>query len=253
MGIKADTKLIPFDLDKLKLKPRFLEVASPLYQKVRLYEGYDLCEIFKAQGINLEKKDLVLFVAKDGFISRISAALILKYCPLLVYRDTTQPKGINWGTVISSNTTTDGGPYYLMWGNNAKEEVGENDWPFGVTHFSFVVFQDEFKDAVPTAPKYVRGFKIFSKNCANCHTVRGAAPDYTDKTTETNAKGEPSIRGPSFSDLIKAGRTLKQMEDYAANPQAIYPKARMPPQHLKRSEIKEAIEYALYLNIKLDM
>ncbi len=249
---ELDTKLISFDTcKKLKLKPLFWEVASPLYKGVRVYEGYDLLEIFKAQGINLEKKDLVLFVAKDSFISRISAALILKYRPLLVYRDTSQPKGINWGTVINSNTETDGGPYYLMWGENAKKEVVDNDWPFGVTHFAFAVFKNEFKNTVPRDPKYDPGFKIFSQNCANCHTVMAhTVPGLTIKTTGTDAKGESSIRGPSFSDIIESGKTLQQMGDYAENPQSVYPGARMPPQGLKKSEIKEAVEYALYMNNK---
>lgn len=252
VGIGTDSKFIPFDIcNDLKLKPLFWKVASPLYKEVKIYEGYDLVDIFKAQGIDLEKKDLVLFVAKDGFISRISAALILKHLPLLAYRDTTQPKGVNWGTVINSNTETDGGPYYLMWGENAKKEVVDNDWPFGVTHFSFADFEHEFKDTVPKDPKYHRGFKIFSQNCANCHTVKGhTAPGITLKTSGTDAKGMSSIRGPDFSDIIKSGRTPKQMENYAKNPQGVYLGARMPPQCLNESEIQKAVEYALYMNNK---
>jgi mono/diheme cytochrome c family protein len=254
VDVEADTKLMSFDISKsLKLKPLFGELASPLYKEVRRYEGYDLCEFFKAQGIDLAKKDLVLFIAKDGFISRISATLILKYRPLLAYRDTTQPNGINWGTVINSNTETDGGPYYLMWGENAKKDIVDNNWPFGVTHFSFANFQNEFKDTIPKHSKYVSGFKIFSQNCANCHTVSGqVVTSFPVKTTGTDVDviGGASIRGPSFSDIIDSGRTLKQMSDYAKNPQAVYSGARMPPQRLNKSEIKDAIEYAMYMNNK---
>ncbi|MEQ1876166.1 MAG: cytochrome c, partial [Bdellovibrionia bacterium] len=68
------------------------------------------------------------------------------------------------------------GPFYLIWSEPKKSNIGSEEWPFMLAGFDV---KRSVEETFPlTAPKggsdsVARGYKSFQKNCFACHTLNG--------------------------------------------------------------------------------
>lgn len=217
--IKKDLPLVEF-----KARP-------PLYpDKARIYEGYPLLKILSEIPNDKANNDLVVLICKDGFMCYISRKFIEKNNPIVAVRQKFAPPGQDWEMVDHplGGKNTQGGPFYLMWPENAKN-VGVNHWPFGVIALRFGSFQEIFGKITPRNPEPViqRGFRVFAENCACCHTLGGQGTSV----------------GPPMESIVRKFMMFGTMSAYAQNPKAFNRSSAMPEQDLKEEELRAAEKY----------
>lgn len=203
--------------DLLKLKAvRALDIPDdPAYDhKPRHYDAaVPVFEIFRKLGA--PEKSTISFRALDGFAAPIDLGRLMNSDPSksIAFIAIEDPKA-KWPTLKNKNAAS-AGPFYLVWENPKKSNIGTEEWPFGLAGFelSRKNVEELFpglhpgNDAGADTP-IGRGYLAFMKNCFACHAMNG----------EGGSKIGPDLNLPeSAADYLKRDYFFKLVR----NPQSL--------------------------------
>ncbi|MBA2127193.1 cytochrome C [Hyphomicrobium methylovorum] len=142
--------------------------------------------------------------ATDGFVSHIPSALVLKGADggavaWIAVEDPQAP----WPNL--PNQKKSAGPFYLVWENPERSNVGREQWPYALASLSDA--EDPIKrwpqlsvdEALPETSPEVRGRAAFITNCLPCHRLYGAGlgdigPDLGKPMNVTQYMTEAGLR-----------------------------------------------------------
>lgn len=151
---------------------------SKPYKPVEItYKGYSVVPILdQLLGDVWRSPDaLVLFQAKDGYVSMIPSARLLKYPAYLVYANAQGADfSVETPPLIQRVSL---GPWYLVWDNVLYSELrndGATYWPYQVERIGIVDRAELAKLMPPMLPeRYREGSQLTQKFCLGCHQVNG--------------------------------------------------------------------------------
>jgi mono/diheme cytochrome c family protein len=119
-------------------------------------------------------KGAVQFTATDGFVANIPAALLEGAGdPWLAIEPADKP----WPAVKPGGPSA--GPFYLVWLAPQKGGVAQEQWPYQVAKIAAgqplaVRFPEIVPKNLVSGSAEERGLKVYTANCASCHTINGA-------------------------------------------------------------------------------
>lgn len=143
----------------------------------KTYEGYSLEDIL-SQFPNREQYNTITFKCADGYTANIPLDERLKGGILAVrdlsipmsYPDGEEPHETWTGLWPKSNGKLrkgNPGPAYLIWPKGTAYDSNSFNWPYQVVSIE-LSYQTDVKTM---DPETAAGFKIFKKNCSQCHTT----------------------------------------------------------------------------------
>lgn len=144
--------------------------ADVAFQRTMRYRAVPLTALLQ----DLAPSDQLQFVASDGFVVGIPAALVLNSngsTAWLAIEDSDQP----WPRL--GKDQHDAGPFYVVWTRAALAGVTSEQWPYQLKAIRRVSdmatrFPDISPDpAQPAGGKVQRGFVLFQHTCFACHTL----------------------------------------------------------------------------------
>jgi mono/diheme cytochrome c family protein len=149
--------------------------SDPTYKTTMRYKVLPFQYFLKYAKVT-KKKELkkldVKFMASDGFASVIPIQLLVEG-ESKAYIAIEEPDR-KWPVVKDGKSA---GPFYLVWSNPEKENIGQEQWPFQIDS---ITIQESAFTKYPglNSPKGVsmrarEGMKVFIKNCFSCHTFNG--------------------------------------------------------------------------------
>ena len=142
------------------------------YNKPMDFEGYPLVELLALQNSlsNLKSTEMLYFIAKDGFKMGIPVDVVLRYKPILAFRDASLPATEDWLPFKDGSRTLTPAPFYLVW-DDSKNTVAPEYYPFQTIQISFATFKEVYGASFPQNKSVVKGFEIYQANCSACHSV----------------------------------------------------------------------------------
>lgn len=164
--------------------------------------------------------DHLQFVARDGFVAEIPAAVLLNRRhgePWLAIEEPARP----WPALPQSHGTA--GPFYVVWTQPQATQVSPEQWPYQLVSIRKLgSLAERFPALLPAASVPAdsairRGFVVFTQTCLACHTLN----------RQGNASLGPDLNVPHNpteylrADLLRA---------YIRDPQLLryWPAAKMP-------------------------
>ncbi len=217
---------------------RSLEVKNDVsYHRTMLYKhAVPAQDVFK--GLALDPSMTLSFKCLDGFSAPIDQNRLFNRDKnnAIAYIAIEDPKN-KWPQVKKASPES-AGPFYLVWENPDKSNIGIEEWPYQLSGFivSQKTVEEQFPNVSPAkelaAEDPVRkGYASFMKNCFACHAMNGDGVE----------KMGPDLNLPeSPTDYFKRDYFLKLVR----NPQSLrhWPKAQMSktdPALLPDSEIAD--------------
>lgn len=149
---------------------RIVVPADVAFQRSMHYRAVPLTALLP----HLANSDQLQFVASDGFVANIPAALILNdqgSIAWLAIEDETRP----WPRLGDAHD--DAGPFYLVWTRPEAAGISSEQWPYQLQAIRRVDelakrFPHIFPDpGEPAGGKVRRGFAVFQRTCFACHTL----------------------------------------------------------------------------------
>jgi mono/diheme cytochrome c family protein len=141
------------------------------YHKAMRYRALPLSALL---GKGKVKGD-VQFTATDGFVANIPATLLEGAGePWLAIEPADKP----WPALKAGGPSA--GPFYLVWLAPQKGGVAQEQWPYQIAWIApkSQALTERFPEIVPknlaAGSPEERGLKIYTANCASCHTINGA-------------------------------------------------------------------------------
>lgn len=124
--------------------------------------------------------------AKDGFVSQIPAALVMQGASggavaWIAIEEAKAP----WPNLPDKQASA--GPFYLVWQNPERSNIGSEQWPFALTTLTGVEApvrrwpQLNIDPSLPADAKERLGQAVFIKNCMPCHRLDGAGEAISDR------------------------------------------------------------------------
>lgn len=134
------------------------------------------------------------------------------------------------------------GPFYLVWKEPRKGNVGREEWPFQLTRMSVEApLEEQFPAILPQTddPEIQSGYRSFVKNCFPCHTLNEQGksrlgPDLNHPRSPTEYFEEEALR-----------TLLRNPQDLRHWPQAKMPA--FPPEVLPDAELDDLIRYLRHM------
>jgi mono/diheme cytochrome c family protein len=167
-----------------------------------------------------DANDQLQFVASDGFVAEIPAALILRRHgseAWLAIEDPAKP----WPAL--SRHRGSAGPFYVVWTQPQAAHVNPEQWPYQLATIRkrddvAARFPAILPDAsLPADGKVKRGFAVFQRACFACHTLNG----------EGDSRLGPDLNLPhSPTEYLRADL----LRAFIRDPQSLrrWPQAKMP-------------------------
>jgi mono/diheme cytochrome c family protein len=212
---------------------------DPAYPaSVNIYQAVSVKSLFSS--IEISKEATLLFKCTDGFSAPISRDRLLNAgTNVAVPYIAIEPLEKKWP--ILKNKKSSAGPFYLVWVNPEKSNIGKEEWPFNLSGFVVLSsLEDEFPKMIPD-PKLSKnhtvkkGFQVFLKNCFACHTMNG----------EGKSEMGPDLNLPhNPTEYLKAGF----IEKLIRNPQnlRLWPLSKMsafPESVISKDELRDLLSY----------
>jgi len=151
--------------------------STPLKPVEVTYTGYPVAPVLDALlGMKWRTGEaLVGFEAKDGYLSMISAAQLLRYPAYLVYA---RSDGDDFSVEVPPlNNRVKLGPWYLVWDNVQHASLqadGATYWPYQVEKIGLVSAPSKAKlFPAMLSERYRDGATLTEKYCLSCHQVNG--------------------------------------------------------------------------------
>jgi len=144
--------------------------ADVAYRRTMRYRAVPLLALLPA----LAPGEHLQFVARDGFVAEMPAAMLLDRRGAqawLAVEDPAHP----WPALAGS--TRSAGPFYLVWTNPQTAHIGPEQWPYQLAAIRMLADADtRFPAIVPQADAGAdvrHGFDVFKRTCFACHTMNG--------------------------------------------------------------------------------
>ncbi len=172
-GEKKDKAFTRSQLLALPGKKSFQIDYDPAFpDRAVTYEAVPVAEVFKS--IQLSEENTILFKCTDGFSAPLSKSRLLAQGKddSRAYIAIENPKK-PWPKLKDGRSI---GPFYLIWIDPKKSNIGTEEWPFMLAGFEIKASVEQtFPLIVPPGGSQAaaRGFKVFLKNCFACHTLNG--------------------------------------------------------------------------------
>jgi mono/diheme cytochrome c family protein len=186
------------------------------FKRTRHYRAVPLANLLPG----IDAGDHLQFVATDGFVAEIPAALILNRsgsAAWLAIEDPARP----WPALPGGHGHA--GPFYVVWTQPRAAGVGPEQWPYqlaAIRRADSVAarFPAILPDPTTPADSAVRrGLAVFQRTCFACHTLNGAG----------DARLGPDLNVPhNPTEYLRADL----LRGYIRNPQSLrrWPQAKMP-------------------------
>jgi mono/diheme cytochrome c family protein len=117
--------------------------------------------------------DTLRFVASDGFVATLPAALLLARSGAIAYL-AIEPVDAAWPPLKPEGGAS-AGPFYLVWLNPERARITPEQWPYQVARIEAVAPLAKrypmIAPAVSAHDTVRRGYAVFEKNCSVCHTL----------------------------------------------------------------------------------
>ena len=117
--------------------------------------------------------DTLRFVASDGFVATLPAALLLARSGAVAYL-AIEPVDAPWPPLKPEGGAS-AGPFYLVWVNPERARITPEQWPYQVARIEAVAPLAKrypmLSPAVSAHEAVRRGYAVFEKNCSVCHTL----------------------------------------------------------------------------------
>jgi mono/diheme cytochrome c family protein len=117
--------------------------------------------------------DTLRFVASDGFVATLPAALLLARSGAIAYL-AIEPGDAPWPPLKPEGGAS-AGPFYLVWLNPERARITPEQWPYQVARIEAVApLAKRYPMIAPAASAHDtvrRGYAVFEKNCSVCHTL----------------------------------------------------------------------------------
>ncbi|MEP6998113.1 MAG: c-type cytochrome, partial [Betaproteobacteria bacterium] len=115
------------------------------------------------------------FVASDGFVATLPAALLLSHSGATAYL-AIEPADAPW-PALKPEAAASAGPFYLVWLRPERAGITPEQWPYQVARIEVVApLAKRYPMLAPAASLSAhdaarRGYAVFEKNCSVCHTL----------------------------------------------------------------------------------
>lgn len=185
--------------------------------------------------------DTLRFVASDGFVATIPAALLLARGGAVAYL-AIEPDDAPWPPLKPEGGAS-AGPFYLVWLNPERAHVTPEQWPYQIARIEDVPpLLKRYPMLAPAASAHDtvrRGYAVFEKNCSVCHTL--------------NLGGDATV-GPDLNVPYNPTEYMRidALRRLIRNPQALrrWPAAKMPafePRLLSDRDLTDLLAYLRHM------
>jgi mono/diheme cytochrome c family protein len=186
------------------------------------------------------------FVASDGFVATLPAALLLARGDGAVAYLAIEPPDAPWPALKAGDPST-AGPFYLVWMRPERAGISPEQWPYQVVKIESVPpFARRFPMVAPAPGLSARdpirhGFAVYEKNCSVCHTINlgGDASIGPDLNVPYNPT--EYLRVDALRRLIRDPQTLRR-----------WPSAKMPAFPIERLSDRDLTDLLAYLHHMAD-
>lgn len=187
--------------------------------------------------------DTLRFVASDGFVATIPAALLLARNGAVPYI-AVEPPDAPW-PALKPDSPASAGPFYLVWLNPERGGITPEQWPYQVARIEDVLpLLKRYPMLAPAASAHEaerRGYTVFEKNCSVCHTL--------------NLGGDATI-GPDLNVPYNPTEYMRvdALRRLIRNPQSLrrWPAAKMPAFERKLLSDRDLTDLLAYLRHMAD-
>jgi mono/diheme cytochrome c family protein len=185
--------------------------------------------------------DTLRFVASDGFVATIPAALLLSHGGAVPYI-AVEPPDAPW-PALKPEGGPSAGPFYLVWLNPQQSRITPEQWPYQIARIEDVLpLVKRYPMLAPAASAHEtvrRGYAVFEKNCSVCHTLNlgGDATIGPDLNVPYNPT--EYMRVDALRRLIRDPQTLRR-----------WPAAKMPafePKLLSDRDLTDLLAYLRHM------
>jgi len=185
--------------------------------------------------------DTLRFVASDGFVATIPAALLLSRGGAVPYI-AVEPPDAPW-PALKPEGGPSAGPFYLVWLNPQQSRITPEQWPYQIARIEDVLpLVKRYPMLAPAASAHDtvrRGYAVFEKNCSVCHTLNlgGDATIGPDLNVPYNPT--EYLRIDALRRLIRDPQTLRR-----------WPAAKMPafePKLLSDRDLTDLLAYLRHM------
>jgi len=186
-------------------------------------------------------EDTLRFVASDGFVATIPAALLLAKSGAVAYL-AIEPADAPWPPLKPEGGPS-AGPFYLVWLNPQRSRITPEQWPYQIARIESVApLAKRYPMLAPAASAHdaaKRGYAVFEKNCSVCHTM--------------NLGGDATV-GPDLNVPYNPTEYMRvdALRRLIRDPQALrrWPAAKMPafePRLLSDRDLTDLLAYLRHM------
>ena len=187
--------------------------------------------------------DTLRFVASDGFVATLPAALLLARSGAIAYL-AIEPADSPWPALNPDSPAT-AGPFYLVWVDPERGRITPEQWPYQVARIEDVPpLLKRYPMLAPAASAHDterRGYAVFEKNCSVCHTL--------------NLGGDATV-GPDLNVPYNPTEYMRidALRRLIRNPQSLrrWPAAKMPAFEASLMSDRELTDLLAYLRHMAD-
>jgi mono/diheme cytochrome c family protein len=163
------------ELSKKKLKKIAVDDDPAYPGKKMMYWGFPAADLF--EGMKVADDNVIVFQCLDGFSAPMNKERLLNRSDKASRAYIAIERAVDKWPQVKPDKPGTAGPYYLVWVDPKKSNVGPEEWPYQLAGFEV---KSSLEDAFPLiAPSrsasgsVMEGFKLFTKNCFACHTLNG--------------------------------------------------------------------------------
>jgi len=153
-----------------------IEIPSDVtYKRAMTYRAVPLLALLGDVDRNV---DTIEAAASDGFVSQIPMALVRKGADggAVAWVAVEDPKAL-WPPLAGKDVSA--GPFYLVWQNPVRSNVGSEQWPYQLASLTGVESpahrwpQIAVDASLPADAPARRGEVVFTVQCMPCHKMKG--------------------------------------------------------------------------------
>lgn len=202
--VSAGPQTQRFTAAQLLGRPDAVELTIPAdvsYGRLMKYRAVPLLPLLRAEAAfdTLEAR------AEDGFVSQIPLALVQKGArggakAWIAIEEPVAPWPVLPGKTASA------GPFYLVWENPERSDIGSEQWPYQLASLTAVESpahrwpQMVVDASLPEDAPARRGQAVFTTQCLSCHRMKGAGaadvgPDLGQPMNPTQYLTPKGLRG----------------------------------------------------------
>ncbi len=158
---------------KQQLPVQQVSLDDPSYNQTKSYRGFGFKQLLATAGFPaLNGDDTLVLTASDGYAPTLSAQLLAKQQPMLVFAEADKPD-FSFTPLQQGKGMLSPAPFYLVW-PGAGKAAEQYAWPYQLVKIELIRFADRYAQVIPvnTASAQVQqGFALFKQNCLKCHSI----------------------------------------------------------------------------------